>query len=126
MREIKFRAWDEELKKMYSGAQIECRDNLDAWLSYGELAIYRIDDGEYVQLKNIQYTGLKDKNGLEIFESDIVKRHDDLLYIVEWHEEDTMFYYKDSYGDEDDDLRMSAVSFEVVGNIYENPELLKN
>lgn len=125
MRENKFRAWDEELKKMYSGEEIECQDNLDAWLSYGELAIYRIDDGEYVQLKNIQYTGLKDKNRFEIFEGDIVKRHDDLLYIVEWHEEDAMFYYKDSYGDEDDDLRMSAVSFEVIGNIYENQNLIK-
>ncbi|UYX56076.1 YopX family protein (plasmid) [Bacillus thuringiensis] len=73
-----------------------------------------------------QYTGIEDKNGKGIYHKDIVRSHDGLLYIVEWDEEEAMFYYKDSYGDEDCDLRMSAVSFEVIGNEHDNPELLKN
>ncbi|WP_423201843.1 YopX family protein, partial [Dickeya dianthicola] len=44
---------------------------------------------------------------------------------VDWHEKDAMFYYKDPDGDEDEDLRMSAVSFEVIGNVYDNQNLIK-
>lgn len=73
MREIKFRAWDAELNKMYCGEQIEGESNLSAWLSYGELAIYRIDDGEYTELKPLQFTGVHDIHGVEIYDGDIVK-----------------------------------------------------
>ncbi|MBK5447473.1 hypothetical protein JFU18_02015 [Bacillus sp. TH22] len=125
MREIKFRAWDEELKKMYTGDEIEDYSNLNAWLSYGGLAIYRIDEGEYVQLKSLQYTGLKDKNGKEIFEGDIVE-YDGWFYIIKWDKEETGFYMHDKNNFEDDHLRMIDISVgEVMGNIYENQNLIK-
>ncbi|PEE42855.1 YopX family protein [Bacillus pseudomycoides] len=150
-REIKFRAWDEELKKMYSGDEIECEDNLDAWLSYGELAIYRMDNGEYTQLKPLQYTGLNDKNDNPIYEGDIVHV---------W-EQDSFIPNRDSgggiidYDCKDGFSQLGVVSFKgawytyetkqhlegreeqiyapldftndlfVVGNIYENADLIQ-
>ncbi|SFI02767.1 MULTISPECIES: YopX family protein [unclassified Bacillus (in: firmicutes)] len=112
MREIKFRAWDKVYKHFHEGDLI--REYV-----IGEF----IDNPEY---EVTQYTGIKDKNCKEIYHKDIVRGHDNVIYIVEWDEKDAMFYYKDPDGNEDDDLRMSAVAFEVIGNIYENPELLKN
>lgn len=127
MREIKFRAWDEELKKMYSGDEIESEDNLNAWLSYGELAIYRIDNGEYTQLKPLQYTGMKDSKGNEIYEGDVVKISDhpfqgsiDIngnyeVYYNEYMELSCGGWY----------LHRMRHWAEVIGNKFENPELLK-
>ncbi|MCU4900767.1 YopX family protein [Bacillus cereus] len=124
MQGNKFRAWDEELKKMYSGDEIEVEDNLDAWLSYGELAIYRIDDGEYVQLKPLRYIGLLDVNGQEIYEGDIVK--------ISGHPFDVDGKYKVYYNEH---MELSCGPYhmfrmknwaQVIGSIYESPELLEN
>ncbi|WP_312498249.1 YopX family protein [Bacillus luti] len=129
MNTVEFRAWEKEEKKMYHdvgivGTLIILEHEQRGYdFCEADLTLYDQLDNKYDLM---QYTGIKDKNGKKIFKGDIVKDHGDCLYIVEWDEKDAMFYYKDSYGYEDDDLRMSAVSFEVVGNIYENPELLKN
>ncbi|MBK5474378.1 hypothetical protein JFU54_28755 [Bacillus sp. TH19] len=130
MREIRFRAFDEELRKMYSGDEIEGESNLDTWLSYGEVAIYRIDNGEYVQLKPLQYTGLLDKNGNEIFEGDVVDTiYDGKLFtgVVVYDESELDFKAtngKENYGSNFQYLPCCE-EVEVIGNLYENPELLK-
>ena len=86
-----------------------------------------------------QYTGLKDKNGKEIYEGDIVKYHDDFysdladigsrrhivgdrLYIIFWHPIKASFWRKSVPGTITDPI--TSLDCEVIGNIYENPELL--
>lgn len=136
MSELKFRAFDEEFNAMYSGEQIESEDNLDAWLSYGELVTYRIDDGVYVQLNTLQYTGLKDKNGNEIYEGDIVRIFvendpEEKEYISKVYKLDGAFAVDMAGYDISTDVHCIGwipedYSLEVIGNIHSNPELLRN
>jgi uncharacterized phage protein (TIGR01671 family) len=127
MREIKFRAWDDKKEIMiYDGDEVGTID----FHSGDHIDIFYIKMQSYDILRlytNImQYTGLKDKNGQEIYEGDIVKvsapRKDDLIFRVVWDDSQAGFQM---VIDEDEVTSYSffCVPCEVIGNIYENPGL---
>lgn len=119
-REIKFRAWDKENKIMrYSTSNFQIyTDSPTTGFVFWTDGYHQDWDSEEVEL--MQYTGLKDKNGNEIYEGDIVKNRE-WTGSVEFDPNEGYFFT-----DKTDKLRYRINSFtEIIGNIYENPELLK-
>ena len=124
----KFRAWTEEGKVMYYDVYPFKDDNL--LLSYDEIAFDEVPASDFILM---QSTGLKDKSGKEIFESDIVKYKSGCNTYTEevaYDKNFAGFGVRDAKADiiftfwelsEDIDL----ISLEVVGNIYNNPGLLE-
>lgn len=129
MREFKFRLWDDNAKRWISrGESVE--------VAFSQLFPESIKAEANFYLE--QYTGIKDKNGREIYEGDIIaqtliddpfdKRYPN--YIVYWCEEYLGWGVKDAWGDDgnDSDLHFFIAErqkCEVIGNIHENPELLE-
>ena len=122
-----FRAWTEEGKVMYYGVY-PFRDGA-LLLSYDKIAFDEVPASDFILM---QSTGLKDKNGKEIFEGDVVKYEVGRNTVTE-----EVAYDKNFAGfgvrDADTDIIFTflqladvvdLISLEVVGNIYENPELL--
>ena len=119
---FKFRHWDKQINKMRYG---------DIHLSSsGEPFILHCETGKLLSIEDIddvitlQCTGLKDKSGKLIYEGDIAKFYDDTLKQIVWLQNDTEACW---CAKDNDGYALLGVPkyYEVIGNIYENPELLK-
>jgi hypothetical protein len=119
MREIKFRAWD--MRSIKGKMRVVDSLRFLDWIivnGYGA-------NGVHVQL--MQYAGLKDKNGVECYHKDILGDSHGNRYVMEWDDKKACFYLKLVHGITGFSHLTAALvkDKEVIGNIYENPELLE-
>ena len=129
MREIKFRAWLKEGKKMVNVETMDFTDKSIQYLKKSEINnayILRRESFDDVEL--MQYTGVKDKNGKEIYEKDIIfcNKYKNIVVFFE------NGCFKVRYPKNDItniictlDTFLEKYKCKISGNIYENPELLE-
>jgi uncharacterized phage protein (TIGR01671 family) len=131
-REIKFRAWYKNNGVMTKGFILQ--HLLETAHNQSGL------DWEQAQSYDeiMQYTGLKDKNGKEIYEGDVVTGRFGILYEVKYGEfSDTKAHAQIGYYlyDIEDEINIGNIGYdcdelenplEIIGNIYDNPELINN
>src|SRR5699024_4737643 len=132
---IKFRAWKHvSTPEMFNDVQVIDFKSGIAHLCYSLSSFTERTDKEKLDnLILMQYTGLKDKNGTEIYEGDILSTDLDRPYlIVEFRNGAFMFQCHDNGKDYYDFMATTGENsnftkyHEVIGNIYENPELLSD
>lgn len=123
MREIKFRAWDKELKFIVDSSRYLLGMDGNAFFDNNDSSLY--DQTEKLVL--MQYTGLKDKNGVEIYEWDILQGSNGRIVVCTYQA--PIFVLKEKLTNKrwfnfirhPDENQFET----VIGNIYENPELLE-
>lgn len=112
-REIKFRAWNPKSKTMWEN------------VGYHPHQAEKHDDGSmtiapFLECPIMQYTGLKDKNGKEIYEGDIVQTPLESVGVVTWHDCGLQLIFSNP------GLGVKILSSqEIIGNIHEHPHLLE-
>jgi uncharacterized phage protein (TIGR01671 family) len=130
LRQIKFRCWDKKCKQedlqMFSWEEMKDTQMNDFFSNHNK------------RYELMQYTGLKDKNGVEVYEGDIIHWKSDIKneyignfkveedVIVEWNKEELKWVVREKGANVFDELvDLIGYDFEVIGNIYTTPELLK-
>lgn len=131
MREIKFRAFDKKVKRMFTPTMLDFHHTVreqgmvNVWHQHSQVS----DDGEWKDHENIelmQFTGLKDKNGVEIYENDIlslVYGSINMIGYVKLEDSGEWILYKDKGNYLS--VHSNIDRIKIIGNIHENPELLE-
>jgi len=119
-REIKFRTWNKRLILMdYNPDYNSCSEKINNSFGWSK------------EIIELQYTGFKDKNNKEIYEGDIVEINNKLLEIIYsdciagFGTQRDGFYFQYRLNNKGAFMGNKNYSIKIVGNIYENPELLK-
>jgi len=136
LREIKFRAWDERHKHLFQVQE----------MGYSEGKLWAVSSRNGYKHWNcylMQYVGLKDKNGKEIYEGDILRVRINPKYcgnitMYNWHYINSELLYEVIWDDGMWKLRAPSrktdfpflfntwtLELEVIGNVFENPELIE-
>ncbi|WP_339124336.1 YopX family protein [Fusobacterium nucleatum] len=127
MREIKFRAWHKEKKEIVNVEEIDFMNKVINYI-YNDYENNRqeIRGAYFENIELMQYTGLKDKNNKEIYEGDILfESFGEKYYKVVFENGSFRAEFEGDFEEHSFDLiDVVAQGCEIVGNIYENPELL--
>lgn len=128
MREIKFRVWKKtNTPEMFNDIAYIDFKNRSIGINYRiSFLAHRIDVEDINNVIIMQYTGLKDKNGVEIYEGDVLSG----WIGSHWHSGEDKFEEVVKYDEKTASYNFPAIEvrygdLRVIGNIYENPELLE-
>lgn len=124
-RQLKFRAWDAVQNKMiftFDGEYKIMVNSKDGTVFCGG----HLPTGDWNEPPLMQFIGLTDKIGNEIFEGDIVKTNDDKAMVISWSDSHASFaIIKEGLPIRQFGEAMEAKDYEIVGNVYENWDVLQ-
>ena len=126
MKELKIKAWLKKEKKMVSIIGIDFNYEYIRYTEDDNLFNENYKTAEFKNIELLQFTGLKDNGGQELYEADVIKFNDgidDIYGLISYDDEDGA--YRVSYENITEYLSDREGDFEIVGNIFENPGLHK-
>ena len=124
MKELKIKAWLKKEKKMVSIIGIDFNYEYIRYTEDDNLFNSDYKVAEFKDIELLQFTGLKDNGGQELYEADVIKFNDgidDIYGLISYDDEDGT--YRVSYENITEHLSEREGDFEIVGNIFENPDL---
>ena len=124
MKEFKMKAWLKKEKKMVAIIGIDFNYEYIRYTEDDNLFNENYKTAEFKNIELLQFTGLKDNGGQELYEADVIKFNDgidDIYGLISYDDEDAT--YRVSYENITEHLSDLEEDFEIVGNIFENPDL---
>ena len=124
MKEFKMKAWLKKENKMVSIIGIDLNYQYIRYTDDGNLFKDDYKIAEFKDIELLQFSGVKDNGGQELYEADVIKFNDgidDIYGLISYDDEDAVYCV--SYENVTEHLSNMAGDFEIVGNIFENPDL---
>ena len=124
MKEFKMKAWLKKEKKMVAIIGIDFNYEYIRYTDDGNLFNENYKTVAFKDIELLQFSGAKDKAGQELYEADVIKFNDgidDIYGLISYDDEDAVYCV--SYENVTEHLLNMAGDFEIVGNIFENPDL---
>ena len=124
MKKFKMKAWLKKEKKMVAIIGIDFNYEYIRYTEDDNLFNENYKTAEFKNIELLQFTGLKDNGGQELYEADVIKFNDgidDIYGLISYDDEDGT--YRVSYENITEHLSEREGDFEIIGNIFENPDL---